>query len=150
MNRWAAITSHQLVEERLPVGWHFSPWSGSRLIGGVRMRGKQLCALAFRLRLVIVEPILARLKAGYDRMPGRRSMFGCVLARRTVAAPDVPALGAAAEMKPPATWRRKAFHAAVAAGFGCEINSTTIFFHCDLSSNLRRRFAPRGWLAGRF
>jgi hypothetical protein len=54
-----------------------------------------------RLRLVIVEPVLTGLKAGYDRMPGRRCMLRCMLTGRAVAASDVPALRTPAEMKPP-------------------------------------------------
>ena len=41
----------------------------------VRMRGKQLYTLDHRLLLVIEEPILTRLKAGYDGMPCRRRML---------------------------------------------------------------------------
>jgi hypothetical protein len=39
------------------------------------MRRKQLYTLDHRLLLVIEEPILTRLKAGYDRMPRRRRML---------------------------------------------------------------------------
>ena len=53
------------------------------------------------LLLVIVEPVFARLETGDDRMPRRRRMLGCMLARRAVTAPDVPALRTPAEMKPP-------------------------------------------------
>jgi len=64
-----------LVQERFPVGRHPSSWSRCGLISRVRMRRKQLCTLDHRLFLVIEEPILTRLKAGYDRMPRRRRML---------------------------------------------------------------------------
>ena len=54
------------------------------------------------LRFVIVEPIRTRLEAGNDRMPCFRRMLGRMLARRTVAATDVPTLRTPTEMKPPA------------------------------------------------
>jgi hypothetical protein len=67
----------------------------------MRMRRKQLHTLDHPLLLVIVEPILTRLEAGDDRMPCRCRMLGCMLARRTVAATDVPTLRTPAEVKPP-------------------------------------------------
>ena len=66
------------------------------------MRREQFHTLDHPLRLVIVEPVLARLEAGNDRMAGCLRMLGRVLAGRTVAATDVPALRTPAEMKPPA------------------------------------------------
>ncbi len=65
------------------------------------MRRKQLHTLDHPLLLVIVEPILTRLEAGNDRMPGCRRMLGCMLTRRTVTASDVPTLRTPTEMKPP-------------------------------------------------
>ena len=65
------------------------------------MRRKQLHTLDHPLLLVIVEPILTRFETGNDRMPRRRRMLGCMLARRTVTASDVPTLRTATEMKPP-------------------------------------------------
>jgi hypothetical protein len=67
----------------------------------MRMRRKQLHTLDHPPFLVIVEPILTRLEAGNDRMPCCRRMLGRMLARRTVAATDVPTLRTPAEMKPP-------------------------------------------------
>ena len=58
-------------------------------------------ALDHPLLLIIIKPILTRLEAGNDRMPGCSRMLGRMLARRTVAATDVPAFGTSAEMKPP-------------------------------------------------
>ena len=68
------------------------------------MRRKQLHTLDHPLFVVIVEPILTRLEAGNDRMPCRCRMLGCMLARRTVTASDVPTLRTPAEMKPPTFW----------------------------------------------
>ena len=66
------------------------------------MGRKQLRTFDHPLGFVIVEPILARLEAGNDRMPSGRRMPGRMLAGRTVAATDMTTLGAAAQMKPPA------------------------------------------------
>ena len=91
----------QLIQQRFPVGWHPSGWSRSGLIFRMRMRRKQLLTLDHPLLLVIEEPVLTRLKAGYDRMRCCRRMLGCMLARRTVTAPDVPTLRTPTEVKPP-------------------------------------------------
>src|ERR1700688_740314 len=93
----------QLVQERFPVRWHPACGSRSGLSLWMRMLRKQLHTLDrdHVLLFVIEEPILTRLEAGNDRMPGRCRMLGCMLARRTVAAPDVPAFLTPAEMKPP-------------------------------------------------
>ena len=64
-----------LVQERFPVGRHPSCWSRSGLIPRVRMRREQHYTLDHRLLLVIEEPILTRLKTGYDLMPRRRRML---------------------------------------------------------------------------
>ena len=104
-----------LVQQRFPVGRHPSRRSRHGLIFGVRMRGRQPHTLDHRLLVVIVEPTLAWLEAGNDRMPRCRGVLGRVLAQRTVAASDVPALRAPAEMKPPTFRRRQAFHTPIAA-----------------------------------
>jgi hypothetical protein len=91
----------RLVQERFPVAWHPSGGSRYGLIFWMRMRRKQLHTFDHRLRRVIVEPILARLEAGDDRMPCGCRMHGCMLIRRTVTATDVPTLRAPAKMKPP-------------------------------------------------
>lgn len=59
----------ELVQERFPVGWHPSCGSRYGLTFGMRVRQKQFHTLDHLLLLVIEEPILTRLKAGYDRMP---------------------------------------------------------------------------------
>ena len=90
------------------------------------MRRKQPHTLDHRPLLVIVEPILAGLEAGNDRMPRCRGMLGCMLARRTVAASDVPALRAPAEMKPPTFRRRQAFPTPIAAWLRSGVDSALI------------------------
>jgi hypothetical protein len=123
----------QLVQERFPVGRHSSCGARCGLIFWMRMRRKQLHALDHSLLLVIVEPILTRLEAGNDRMPCRCRMFGCMLARRTVAATDVPTLRTPAEMKPPTFRERQAFHAPIAAWFRFGVDSAQILFHFRFS-----------------
>ena len=66
----------------------------------MRMRRKQFRTFDHPPLLVIVEPILTRLKAGYDRLPCCHRMLGSMLTRRTVTASDVPTLRTPAEMKP--------------------------------------------------
>src|SRR5271166_2944056 len=95
----------------------------------MRVRWKQFHTFDHPLLLVIEEPVLTRLKAGYDRMPCRRRMLGRMLARRTVTASDVPTLRTPAEMKPPPFRRCHALHTAVAAWFRSGIDSAPIFFH---------------------
>src|SRR5438445_140673 len=71
--------------------------------------------LEHQLIWIAPEPIFARLIRADDRMLGGAEMFGCVLSRRVVAAADVPAAGAHAQMDPAAA-RLEALHAAIAAG----------------------------------
>src|SRR5262245_15638459 len=63
---------------------------------------------------VAVTPRLVRLVRANDRMPGFPMMGGRMLARRVVAAADVPALEAEAQMHPNAA-RGEAFAATVTA-----------------------------------
>src|SRR5579863_6859034 len=100
----------------------------------MRMRREQLRTFDHPLPLVVVEPILTRLEAGYDGMPRRRRMFGCMLTRRTVTASDMSTLRASTEMKPPALRRRQAFYTSVATGFRCRVDSAPLVFHFTLSS----------------
>ena len=102
------------------------------------MRRKQLHALDHPLLLIIEEPILTWLKTGNDRMPCGRRMLGRMLARRTVAATDVPTLGTPTKMKPPTCRGRQAFYASFTTRFRSRINSVLTFFHCRFSSRLLR------------
>src|SRR5580700_5549327 len=95
----------------------------------MRMPRKQLHTLAHPLLLVIEEPILTRLEAGNDRMPCRCRMLGCMLARRTVAATDVPTLRTPAEVKPPTFRCRQAFHTPIATRLRSGVDSAQTLFH---------------------
>ena len=94
---------------------------------------KQLDALDHRLSPVIVEPVFARLEAGYDQMLSCQRMLGRMLTRRTVTASDVSTLGAPAEMKPPASRRRQAFDTSLATWPRSWIDPAVIFLHFDAS-----------------
>ena len=122
-----------LVQQQFPIGWNSPCGSRYGLIFGMRMWRKQLRALDHPLFLVIVEPILTRLEAGNDRMPSRCCMLGCMLARRTVAATDVPTLHTPAEMKPPICRRRQAFQTSDATWLGSGVDSPPHFFHFQFS-----------------
>ena len=65
------------------------------------MGRQQALALENAFPHVVVEPVLKRLKAGDDRMPVAFGMLARVLARRTVAASDIPALRTSTKLKPP-------------------------------------------------
>jgi len=97
------------------------------------MRREQLRPLDHPLRLVIEEPILTGLEAGNDRMPRRCRMLGCMLARRTVTATDVPTLRTPAEMKPPTFRGRQTFHTSIATRFRSRVNSARTLFHFRFS-----------------
>src|SRR5579863_7724978 len=99
----------------------------------MRMWRKQLHTLDHPPLLVIVEPILTRLEAGNDRMPCRCRMLGRMLARRTVAATDVPTLRTPAEVKPPTFRRRQAFHTPIATRLRCGVYPAQTLFHFRFS-----------------
>jgi hypothetical protein len=103
------------------------------LVVGVRMRRKQLHTLDHLLLLVIEEPVLTRLEAGNDRMPRCCRMPGSMLAGRTVAAANVAALRAPAEMKPPPFRRSQAFDTAIAARPRSAVDSSPVSFHFRFS-----------------
>jgi len=126
-------SNEPLVQQRLPVGRRPACGSRNGLVFGMRMRRQQLHSRDHGLLLVIVEPILTRLEAGYDRMPCGRRMFGPMLVRGTVTASDVPTLGTAAEMKPPTFRRRQAFHTAIATRLRSRVDSALTLFHFRFS-----------------
>jgi len=133
-----AVNGGSLVQQRFPVSGHSSHRPRYGLIFGMRMRRKQPHTLDHRLLFVVVEPILTRLKAGNDRMARHHGMLGCMLAGRTVAASDMPALRAPAEMKPPTIRRSQAFHTPIAYRLRSGVDSALNSFHFDLSSLLTR------------
>ncbi len=152
-----AVAERQLVQQRFPVGRHPSCRAGNGLASWMRVRRKQLRTLDLSPRLVVIKPVLTGLKTGDDRMPCLCRMPGCVLARRAVAAADVPTLRTAAEVKPPTVRGRQAFHAPIATWLRSGINSAVIFLHCDFSSDVaspaksssRWRDFPNGAQVGR-
>src|SRR5439155_26117000 len=85
--------------------------SGYRLVERMMAGRSQVRTVEDLVTRVVVEPILARLVAADDRVPGRDRVVTRVLRGRGVAAPDVPAAGAAPEVEPPAI-RCEAFRAA--------------------------------------
>src|SRR5580700_6905702 len=109
----------------------------------MRMPRKQLHTLAHPLLLVIEEPILTRLEAGNDRMPCRCRMLGCMLARRTVAATDVPTLRTPAEVKPPTFRCRQAFHTPIATRLRSGVDSAQTLFHFRFSPSVRKTMSSR-------
>jgi len=79
-------------------------------------------------RAIVVEPALAWLEAGDDRMAGRVMMLRRVLVWGRVAAADMTAFGAPAQMKPPAS-SRQALQTAGAARGGFGIDAVSLRFH---------------------
>src|SRR5260370_16694642 len=69
------------------------------------LRRSELRAREGILGLVIPEPVFAGLEAADDRVPRDLRVRGRVLRRRAVAAPDVAALRAPAQVDPPAAAR---------------------------------------------
>src|SRR5271156_2443560 len=86
-----------LPVRRHPRGW---PWRG--LLERAMLRRGQRRTVAELPRVVVPEPVLARLEAAYQRMPGSGRVLARVLRRGGVATADVSAAGAAAQMQPPA------------------------------------------------
>ena len=70
-----ATYNGQLVQQRFPVGGHPSYGSRCGLTFGMRVRRKQFHTFNHPPLLVIEEPVLTRLKAGYDRMTCCRRVF---------------------------------------------------------------------------
>ena len=102
----------------------------------MRMGWEQLRTFDHRLLLVILllvveEPILTGLEAGNDGMSSRCRMLGCMLARRTVTATDVPTLRTSAKMKPPIAGGQT-LHASGAAWRNVGVNACNLFLHVSL------------------
>src|SRR4051794_33943657 len=86
----------------LPVGRDAAARSRCRLVGGVGVRRREWWTVDVPFGGEVPEPALPGLEAAHDRMPGLRRVPPGVLAGRGVAAADVPALRAAAQVEPPA------------------------------------------------
>src|SRR6202035_1062143 len=101
---WLAVEPKRrllFVKQRLPVCRHRSVRSGRRLIQRMRLRSGKFWAGEGFLRTIVVKPMLARLETGDNRVTRSGKMFRCMLTWRTIAAADVTALRASAQMKPP-------------------------------------------------
>jgi hypothetical protein len=91
-----------LVKVVLPVGGYTSGWARGRLVKWVVVGRRQRRASKEFAGAVVPEPVLTWLETADDRVLGGSSVGGGMLARGVVAAANVAALGAAAEMEPPA------------------------------------------------
>src|SRR5580698_2351379 len=98
----------------------------------MRVRSRKLRAGAEFLFTIVVKPPLARLEAGDYRMTCSDAMFPCMLAWRTIAAADVTAFCASAQMKPPSA-RGRAFDATRSAWLGRWVDAIPLGFHRLLS-----------------
>src|SRR6266571_1578305 len=76
--------------------------AGHALVDGMVLWRRELGALVGFLGVVAVEPVLTWLEAADERVPGGRGVGGGVLHGRGVAAANVPALRAPAQVHPPA------------------------------------------------
>src|SRR5215472_8261168 len=90
---------------RPPVGRHSSGRAWHRLGGRTVLRWRQGGPVVKLVGLEAPEPVLTRLEASDDRVPGRGGVGARVLGRRRVAAADVPALGAPPQVEPPPAGR---------------------------------------------
>jgi hypothetical protein len=96
--RRATSDGELLVQEVFPVCGYSARGSRHGLFRRMRVRAGQGGAFEGFLRSVIVEPVLARLEAIDNRMAGGCVVLRRVLVWRSIAAADVTALGASAEM----------------------------------------------------
>ena len=116
------------MEPRLPIARNLSSRSGRRLIFRMPAWLGEPRARDHSLSPIVVKPGFSGLEACRDRMPCRVKMLRSMLARRVVAASDVPAFCAAAEVQPP-TPCSQALRAARAARRHIGIDSMMISFH---------------------
>ena len=99
--RCVVVRCGSSVQVRLPVRRHPSRRAGGRLTDGVVFGWGESGALIGSLIAVVVVPVLAGLEAGDQWMAAGLGVGGGVLGGGSVAAADVAALGAAAQVKPP-------------------------------------------------
>jgi hypothetical protein len=104
------------VELALPIARHAIGRAGRRLAERVMVGGSQLGTLTVLVLVVVVEPVLTRLEAVDDRVMLRPRMLGGVLRGGLVAAADVAAMHASAQVEPPAVFGGEALDAAGPAG----------------------------------
>src|SRR5689334_24196813 len=98
----SALGRRASVEMLLPVVRHTPARPWNRLVDRVMLRRRQPRPLVVVVGVVVPIPVLARLEALHERMTGVLGVLGGVLGRRLITAADVPALGTAPEMEPPA------------------------------------------------
>jgi phosphodiesterase/alkaline phosphatase D-like protein len=94
----------------------------------MRVRAGQLGAIDKFARAIVVEPVFSGLEAVDDGVAGGGVVLGGMLVWRRIAAADVAALGAAAQMQPP-TVLCHAFDATRAAGFRVQIYAFSLILH---------------------
>jgi hypothetical protein len=122
------------MQQLLPVGRDASGGSWRRLIEWVMMGRRELWAVVVELFIaVVVEPLFFGLITGDPGMSGCFGVGGGMLTGRVVAAPDVAALRAPAQVKPPAALLF-ALHAALAGGRDSGVDALIFphLFHPDL------------------
>src|SRR5580692_1784114 len=129
----------QLVQHLLPAAGYAPLGSRHRLVERVMLGRRELRAVVGLIGLEAPEPVLAGLEAADERMSCGLRVRGSVLFRRGVAAADVSALRAPAQVQPP-TARRLAFDAAGPAGRNGRVDSRHLG-HAD-SSLLASGSAP--------
>ena len=89
------------MQVELPVGRDPVARARRGLVDRVRGRRGELGPVDVPFGAEVPEPGLTGLEAAHDRVPGLGRVRTGMLGRRGVAAPDVPALGAAAQVEPP-------------------------------------------------
>src|SRR5207244_6231994 len=92
----------RLVDVPAPVERDAASRSRGRLVGGMGVRRRELRAVQRLLGREVPEPVLAGLEAPDHRVAGLAEVGRRVLGRGGVAAADVAALRAAAQVHPPA------------------------------------------------
>jgi hypothetical protein len=106
------------------------------------VRRRELGAVVVELLVaVVVEPVFFQLVTGDPGMSGRFGVGGGVLAGRVVAAPDVAALRAPAEVKPPSALLFT-FHTARAGGRDSGVDAR-IFRHLFHETRQKARVQSR-------
>jgi hypothetical protein len=124
------------VKQRLPVCRHPFGRCGHRLIQRMRVRSGKLRAFEELLRTIVVKPVLARLEARDNRVTGSGAVFRCMLTWRTVAAADVSALRASAQMQPPSA-QPHTFDATCSARLGGRVDTILLGRHGLVSDSCR-------------
>jgi len=114
----------------VPVRGNRACRAGDGLIRRMAVRRGEPRTVERVARAIVVEPVLAGLEALDDRMSAPLGMSRRVLARRVVAATDVPTCSAATQVKPPArTITSKAIRAASAARRDRRVNLLGVRAH---------------------